>query len=97
MTLRFTSPQAAMVSSIASFSAWIARRRLLLMMPWNWMVWRVVRRSVPLPRSRAMVSAASHCCGVRMPPGTRIRAMKMKAFSIFLRPRSARRSRSSCT
>ena len=24
------------------------------MMPWNWIVWRVVRRSVPLPRSRAM-------------------------------------------
>ena len=23
------------------------------MMPWNWMVWRVVSRSVPLPRSRA--------------------------------------------
>ena len=54
MTLRLTSPQAAIVSSIASFIAWIAGRRLLLMMPWNWMVWRVVRRIVPLPRSRAM-------------------------------------------
>ena len=26
------------------------------MMPWNWIVWRVVRRSVPLPRTRANVA-----------------------------------------
>ena len=45
---------------------WISGRRLLLMMPWNWMVCRVVRRSVPLPRSRASspppaIAPASGC------------------------------------
>ena len=77
ITLRFTSPQAATVSSIAALIAWIAGFRLLLMMPWNWMVCRVVRRSVPLPRSRAICSMASHCGALITPPGTRSRAMKM--------------------
>ena len=38
--------------------------------------------------ARHAVSIASHCAGVSTPPGTRSRAMKMKAFSSFLRPRS---------
>src|SRR3974390_2230654 len=45
---------------------------------------------------RASWSSMSHCCDVTTPPGMRTRIMKAKAFSIFLRVRSGRRSRSSC-
>ena len=46
------------------------------MTPWNWNAWRVVRRSVPLAKSVAIRSSASHCAGVHTPPGTRMRIMK---------------------
>ncbi len=85
-----------MVSSIAPWIAWIAGLRLLLMMPWNWIVSRVVRRIVPLARSRASLSMASHWAEVIAPPTMRSRAMKVKAFSMRFLPRSGRRSRSSC-
>ena len=48
MTLRLTSPQAAMVSRQAALIACIVRRKFDLMTPWNWNVARVVSRSVPL-------------------------------------------------
>ena len=96
MTLRFTSPQAAMVSSIARCTADSAGLRLLLMMPWYWIVSRVVSRMVPLARSRAIWSSLSHCSGSSRPPGMRSRAMKEYAFSMRVRPRSGRKSRSSC-
>ena len=48
MTLRLTSPQAASVSSSAALIACIVRFMFDLMTPWNWNVWRVVSRSVPL-------------------------------------------------
>ena len=47
-TLRLTSPQAASVSSSAASIPFMAVFRFDLMTPWNWNVWRVVRRSVPL-------------------------------------------------
>ena len=76
MTLRLTSPQAATVSSSAALIACIVRLRLLLITPWSWKAWRVVSRSVRLPKSSAMRSIASHCAGVQTPPGTRTRTMK---------------------
>ncbi len=47
-TLRLTSPQAARVSRSAASIAFIVVLRFDLMTPWNWKVWRVVSRSVPL-------------------------------------------------
>lgn len=42
---------------------------------------RVVSLSVPLVCESARASSTSHCAGVQMPPGTRMRAMKINAFS----------------
>jgi hypothetical protein len=44
MTLRFTSPQAAMESSSTWCMPLTSGLTLPLSTPWNWKVWRVVRR-----------------------------------------------------
>ena len=49
MTLRLTSPQAAIVVSNAASIAWIDAFKFDLITPCNWKVCRVVSRSVPLP------------------------------------------------
>ena len=95
ITLRLTSPQAAIVSRQARSIACIVRFRFCLMTPWNCQVCRVVSRSVPLAKSPAIWSICSHCCGVHTPPGRRTRAMNAKAGSISFLRRSGRRSRSS--
>ena len=75
MTFRLTSPQAATVSISAPLIACMVRLRLFLITPCSWNAWRVVSRSVPLPKSSAIRSIASHCAGVQTPPGTRTRTM----------------------
>src|SRR3546814_7318656 len=52
-TLRFTSPQAATVSINVALSACNVAFNSRLITPWNWNAWRVVRRSVPLPKVRS--------------------------------------------
>ena len=47
------------------------------MTPWNWKACRVVSLSVPLAKSPAIRSMASHWPGVQTPPGTRTRIMKL--------------------
>ena len=50
MTLRFTSPHAASVSIIASFSCFISGPSPDFTTPWNWKLWREVMRKVWLPK-----------------------------------------------
>ena len=47
-TLRFTSPQAAMVSISDALIAAMVALSSVLITPWNWNACRVVIRSVPL-------------------------------------------------
>jgi hypothetical protein len=49
ITLRFTSPQAAMVSIMASLSCFMSGPRPDFTTPWNWKLWREVMRRVWLP------------------------------------------------
>ena len=76
ITLRFTSPQAAIVSIAAWLISAIVRLRLVLMIPWNWKAWRVVSLIVPLANWVASRSVSIHCRDDATPPGTRIRIMK---------------------
>ena len=77
MTLRFTSPQAAIVSRSTALISWIVFLSTFLRTPWNWKACRVVSFSVPLAYSSAKRSICSHCSGVATPPATRTRIMKL--------------------
>ena len=56
-----------------------------LQYPWNWKVWRVVRRMLPyMLCSSANLSITRHWAGVMMPPGRRARSMTLCRGSSFL-------------
>ncbi len=73
--LRTTSPQADSVVSSVSLIAAMDGFSVAFRMPWNWMPWRVVMRSVPLPCVSASRSRPRYCAAVSMPPGMRTRTM----------------------
>ena len=56
MTLRLMSPHAPRVLPMFLITAWNVAFRSVFKMPWSWYVWRVVRRSVPLPWESARSS-----------------------------------------
>ncbi len=63
MTLRFTSPHAAIESMSTAFIACMVCLRSFLMTPCTWKAWRVVMRKVPVAWVRARLDNASHCFG----------------------------------
>ena len=64
--------------------------------PWNWMLCRVVMRSVPLAYFPAMSSIARYWSAVSFPPGSLSRIMNMYALPTPAFARFLRASRSSC-
>ena len=56
MTLRLTSPHAPSVDPMFLMMVEKTVLRSFFKTPWSWYVWRVVKRSVPLPYSLARSS-----------------------------------------
>ena len=95
-TLRLTSPHPpSVVTSVALIAAMLAFM-FDFSTPWNWKLWRVVIRSVPLPHFPQMSSIARYWSAVSFPPGSLSRIMNMYALPTPALPRFLRASRSSC-
>ena len=81
----------------ASLMATISGFRSPMVVPWNWMPWRVVIFSVPLAYCPAIRSSARYCAPVMIPPAARTRTMNCHSLSSPACLRTVAVSRLNCS